>query len=498
MTLVAPDPFALAADLLDPPAWAPEDRPPLEAHQVPPPELEAGSADAWLLEAGRGAGKTEACARFYTSYMRRHPGYRGRIIAPTFGDAVEACIVGPSGLLSIDPEIRWLPSHPGGSKVVWPNGSEALVFGTPRKGDVERLRAGGNRHIDWWEEMAANPQLGPAWDMAQMGLRLGTHPISIASTTPRTSTDYKRVRQEPGTVRTHATLLDNPHNPDQWVQKMLAKYEGTRLGRQEITGLLLEDVEGALWKLAWIEDTRVTELPYGHWERMPSVGCDPSDGTDDGAEHAYTVVGQHAHDHELYVVASEGMRCTPTEFARRTILVAAEHKGQIVLERNHGGEWMVEIYQRAMRDLGVTVPLKVVWASQSKFTRAEPVAGLYEPRQLPGSRRPIPGRVHHVGRFEELEEQQTTWTGAAGEKSPDRLDSLVWALQPYMQASFGPPPAHNAAVPYSEPARGEDGEPADTGAIPYEEPGKRRRGRGKDRPRVELGPGVGAGAVEWE
>lgn len=462
MTTLAPNPFDLAADLLDPPAWEPKDRPALEPHQVPPAELETGKVDTWLLEAGRGAGKTEACARFYTRYMRLHPGYRGRIIAPTFGDAVEACIEGPSGLLSIDPEIRWLPSAPGGSKVVWPNGSEALVFGTPRKADIDRLRAGGNRHIDWWEEMAANPQLGKAWDQAQMGLRLGEHPITIASTTPRTKTAYKEIRQGAGVALTHATMLDNPHNSASWVEKMLAKYGGTRLGKQEITGQLLEDIEGALWKLAWIEDTRVTELPYGHWERMPEVGCDPSDGTEDGAEHAYTVVGQHAHDHELYVVESEGMRCTPTEFARRTIIVASHHHGRIVLEKNHGGEWMVEIYRRAMRDLGVQVPLKVVWASQSKFTRAEPVAGLYEPRLLPGGKTE-PGRVHHVGVFEELEEQMTTWTGEPGEKSPDRLDSLVWALQPFMEASFAAP-TQSEAVPYTDRARGEGA------AVPYGNP----------------------------
>jgi phage terminase large subunit-like protein len=450
--LARPNAFDLAADVYDPPPWEPAGRPPLEPHQVPPAELERGEADTWLLEAGRGAGKTEACARFYTRYMRQHPGSRGRIIAPTFGDAVEACVEGPSGLLSIDSAVRWLPSHPGGSKVIWPNGSEALVIGTPRKQDVDRLRAGGNRHIDWWEEMAANPQLGKAWDMAQMGLRLGPHPIAIASTTPRTSTAYKQVRLEPGVIRTHATMLDNPHNPDGWVRKMLAKYQGTRLGKQEITGQLLEDIEGALWRLAWIEDTRVRELPYGGWQRMPTVGCDPSDGSEDGAEHAYTVVGLASNDHELYVVESEGLRCSPTDFARQTIRVCARHHGQIVLEKNHGGQWMVDIYRRAMKDLGAFVPLKVVHASESKLTRAEPVAGLYEPRTLPGRKDPVPGRVHHVGVFEELEEQMTTWTGASGETSPDRLDSLVWALHPYMEASFAPPPRDgDKAVPYSEP-----------------------------------------------
>src|SRR5208283_3233592 len=116
----------------------------------------------WILEGGRGCGKTEACSRYFNEYMQAHP-RRGRIIAPTFGDAVEACIIGPSGLLAQNPQIKWNSSAAGGAKVYWPNGSEALVFGTPSPRDVERLRAGGNRHVDWWEEMAANPVLKEAW-----------------------------------------------------------------------------------------------------------------------------------------------------------------------------------------------------------------------------------------------------------------------------------------------------------------------------------------------
>lgn len=462
-TMVRPNAFALAADRFDPPPWEPEGRPPLEAHQEPP----KGDWDTWLLEAGRGAGKTEACARFYTRFMRRHPGYRGRIIAPTFGDAVEACIEGPSGLLSIDPEVRWLPSAPGGSKVIWPNGSEALVLGTPLPRDVDRLRAGGNRHIDWWEEMAANPQLGKAWDQAQLGLRLGPHPLSIASTTPRTSTAYKHVRTEAGVVRTHATMFDNPHNPPGWVAKMRARYEGTRVGRQELTGHLLEDIEGALWKLQWIEDLRVRELPYAGWQRAPRIGADPSDGSQDGAEHALTVSALGM-DHDLYVVEQQGFRCTPREFARECVQAALRHHGIIVLEKNHGGAWLVEVFEREMRDSGVRVPLEIIHASQSKRTRAEPVAALYEPRHVAG--KILPGRVHHLGVFEELEDQMTSWTGAPGEVSPDRLDSLVWSLWDFIDASFKPYNEFEqpqGAVPYAEkPDRGPDYEPAE-GAVQW-------------------------------
>lgn len=244
-----PNPIVLMLDILDPPAWEPKDRPKLEPHQIPPGQ----PWNLWVLEGGRGCGKTEACARYYASYMRANPGHRGRIIAPTFGDAVEACIQGPSGLLAMDPEIKWLPSAPGGAKVQWPNRSEALVLGTPFPRDVDRLRAGGNRHIDWWEEMAANTQLKGAWDQAAFGLRLGTHPHSIASTTPRTTPDYQAVRKLPGVLFTRARLFDNPHLPKEWVDRMRKKYEGTRLGRQELLGEMIEDVEGALWQRGMFE-----------------------------------------------------------------------------------------------------------------------------------------------------------------------------------------------------------------------------------------------------
>jgi phage terminase large subunit-like protein len=461
-TATRPNAFRLAADVYDPPPWEPEDRPPLEPHQVPPQE----AWDTWLLEAGRGAGKTEACARFYTKYMRQHPGHRGRIIAPTFGDAVEACIEGPSGLLSIDPEVRWLPSAPGGSKVVWPNGSEALVLGTPLPRDVDRLRAGGNRHIDWWEEMAANPQLGKAWDQAQLGLRLGAHPISIASTTPRTSTAYKRVRQEAGVVLRHASMFDNPHNPKGWVDKMRARYEGTRLGRQELAGQLLDDVEGALWKMAWIEDRRTLELPHGGWQGAPRMGVDLSDGNEDGDEQAYTIsaLGQ---DHDLYVIASEGFRITPYQFAVRCIQAAAANGAVIRLEINHGGAWAKDVFRRAMKDLGVFVGLEVIHATRGKHTRAEPVSALYEPREL-DSGIVVPGRVRHFGRFELLEEQMTSWTGAPGEKSPDRLDSLVWSLWDFIGRGFrAEKPGEDKAVPYTEGNRGKDPELVVDGAVPW-------------------------------
>lgn len=344
--------------------------------------------------------------------MQENPGERGRIIAPTLGDAIEACIQGPSGLLAMDPEIRWHPSDPGGSKVRWPNGSEALVIGTPTPRDVDRLRAGGNRGIDWWEELAANPMIrvenadNNAWNQAQLGLRLGDWPHSIASTTPRMSKQYKRIREASSTVRTHAKLEDNPYTNATWRDAMKQLYAGTRLGRQELSGELLEDIEGALWKVAMIQ--HVHEAP--DLKRIV-VGVDPS-GSSKGADCGIVVAGV-AKDGQLYVLADYSRRGSPSEWAHAVIEAYESYEAdRIVVERNFGGDMV----RHTLKTVAPSVPLTEVNASRGKQVRAEPVVGLYEQE-----------RVWHVGSFAQLEDQMTTWIPGEG-ASPDRVDALVWAI----------------------------------------------------------------------
>jgi predicted phage terminase large subunit-like protein len=395
--------------------WQPRDRPPLEPHQIPP----EGDWSLWLLEGGRGCGKTEACSRYFARHMRMNAGARGRIIAPTFGDAVESCIEGPSGLLSIDPEVRWLSSAPGGAKVTWPNGSEALVFGTPFPRDVDRLKAGGNRDLDWWEEMAANTQLTEAWDQAALGLRRGEHPHSIASTTPRGTRDYRKIRVMAGVVRTHATLFDNPHNPQEWIDRMRARYEGTRLGRQELLGELLEDLEGALRTRAMMEN-RLEKAPG--LTRIV-VAVDPAVTSGDSADDTGIVVAGRGADGHAYVLADATCHLSPDRWAKRVVSVCHAHAAdRVIAEVNNGGE----LVETVLRTVDRALPFKSIHASRGKRTRAEPVAALYEQ-----------GKVHHVGGFPELEDELCTWVPGEGE-SPDRLDALVWALTEVMLGAGGP------------------------------------------------------------
>lgn len=431
--------YDVAADIFDPPAWEPTDRPPLEAHQIPPD----GVWNLWLLEGGRGCGKTEACARYFARYMRLNPGHRGRIVAPTFGDAVEACIEGPSGLLAIDPEITWLPSAPGGAKLVWPTGSEALVFGTPAPRDVDRFRAGGNRHIDWWEEMAANPQLRRAWDQAALGLRMGEHPHSIASTTPRSTKDYAGtgstewtgIRNQPGVAMTHATLFDNPHNPQEWVDQMRARYEGTRLGRQELAGELLEDIEGALWTREML-DHRCEEPD--ELVRVV-IAVDPAVTSGENADETGIVVAGLGRDGHGYVLADRTCHLPPDQWAKR-VVESYNHfnADRVVAEVNNGGELVGTV----LRTQDKRLPFKSLHASRGKRTRAEPIAALYEQ-----------GKVHHVGVVPQLEDELCTWVPGDTD-SPDRLDALVWALTELMlKGGPGSLSVPQGEIPRTDPSR---------------------------------------------
>ncbi len=371
---------------------------------MPPP----GPWDVWILEGGRGCGKTEACARYFADYVREHPGTRARIIAPTYGDAIEACVRGPSGLLSMDREIRFVAESAGGGKCFWPNGSEALVIGTAAPRDVERLRAAGNRDLDWWEEMAANSQLGSAWDQAALGLRKG-RPHSIASTTPRGGNrDYVRIRSQPGVVRIYATFRDNPHNPPEWIALMEARYGGTRLGRQELLGELIEDLEEALWKRAMFEHRREPV----DFTRV-CVAVDPATTSGRGADDTGIMVCALGVDGHGYLLEDATCHLLPDGWARRVAQAYTQWKADcVVVEVNQGGELVTEVLKAAQANL----PIRTVSASRGKQTRAEPVSLLYET-----------GKIHHCGAVPALEDECCTWVPGAA-KSPDRVDALVWGM----------------------------------------------------------------------
>jgi predicted phage terminase large subunit-like protein len=406
-------PFAALAAAIDPQPWEPADRPPLAPHQLPPPGTPGRDWALWILAGGRGAGKTEAAAVYFARYMRAHPGHRGLIIAPTSGDAHESCIAGPSGLLSIDPEIVYHGNSRGGPRLVWRNGAEAVAIGTYSPDDVERLRAAGNRHLVWLEEAAANRHLAAAWEMAELGLRLGDHPHAIASTTPRNTRAYRALLAMPGTVVTRGTMEMNPGIAEERKEALRRRYAGTRIGRQELDGELLEDVEGALWSPAMIEAAHAScPDPLPDMARVV-VAIDPAVTSGEDADETGIVVVGKGIDGRAYVLADRSCRLSPDGWAKRALAAYDEFSAdRIVAEVNNGGD----LVERVIRTVRAGVPFRALRATRGKVLRAEPVAALYEQ-----------GRVSHAGALPALEDEMTTWTTDAG-FSPDHLDALVWGV----------------------------------------------------------------------
>lgn len=259
-----------AADIFDPPSGREDGWSPLP-HQIPPsdptspnfnPELGVTGWFVWMMMAGRGAGKTDGAAYYVSKYARTHPNIRIAIIAPTLGDARSACVDGPSGLLAHDHSIRVhkTPDY----YLKWPNGSRADIFGAHTEDDVERLRAGGNRHLVWAEELAAWRYLEEAWDQMEFGLRLGQHPHVVASTTPKNRRKIRQLVEDPSVIVTRGTTLDNPHLHETARARLLQRYEGTQIGRQELYGELLQDIANALWSRETIDKNRVTPGEFAY------------------------------------------------------------------------------------------------------------------------------------------------------------------------------------------------------------------------------------------
>jgi predicted phage terminase large subunit-like protein len=293
------------------------------------------------------------------------------------------------------------------------NGSRIKCF----SGDEpDRLR-GSQHHGAWVDEYAAF-RYPDAFDQLQFGLRLGQHPRTIITTTPRPKPFIRSIlnRKDGSVVITNGSTFDNSDNlAPSALAELLARYDGTRLGRQELYGELLEDVEGALWTLQLIEQHRLKEAPQ---LVRTVVAVDPS-VTDTGDETGIVVAGRDSQQ-KGYVLADYSIRGTPDQWARRVIEAYDQHEADsIVVEVNQGGQMIGQV----LRTIRPNLPIREVRATKGKQVRAEPISALYEQ-----------GRIHHVGVFEELEEQLTTWTPDAP-KSPDRLDALVWAFTELIQHS---------------------------------------------------------------
>lgn len=399
-------------------------------HQIPPD----GDWLVWMLEGGRGSGKTDGAAHYLDQHVNGPPcilgfpgGHRPAIIAPTLGDAVEACVNGPSGLKAHNPHVVCVQAA-GGTFVRWPNGVEGKVFGAFTPEDVERLRAGGNRCVVWAEELAAWVRLQEAWDQMKFGLRLGPRPHVVVSTTPKPRKAYKEIRSDPRTKKTGAGTAANPHLNENVRQDLTTRYAGTRLGRQELDAELLEDTPGALWTYAMLEDRR----PAPDLARCV-VGVDPSGGSDPENDEQGIIVGGKGIDGHGYVVADRSCKLSPDGWGRRAVQAYIDFQADaIVCEKNFGGDMVEAVVQTSARAMGVKVKVVMVTASRGKALRAQPVAALYEQ-----------GQMHHCEVFAELEEQQCVPAGTmiltlAGERPVEEImvGDVVWTRSGWMPVEW--------------------------------------------------------------
>jgi phage terminase large subunit-like protein len=390
-------------------------------HQQPP----EGDWPGWLMLAGRGSGKTAGAAHYVTQHVNGPPCLPGpvphniAVIAPTLGDAATA-VNGPAGLRAFTPTLH-LSIKPGGLIAVYPNGAEIKLFGAHTEADVDRLRAGGNRCLVWFDELAAARYIDDAWSNMLLGLRSGPDPRWIATTTPRTKKLIKELEQDAknGLIKiTRATTDDNPYLPERIRKMLYKKYEGTSVGLQELQGKVVEQVEGALWERLWIESNRLAPDDLeGGTETLKSmmshivVGVDPSGGS---GEQGIIVVGK-GHDERGYVLGDYTCRLSPGGWAERTIQAFEEWEAdQVVVERNYGGDMVRDNIATMAATLDIDVPIKEVIATRGKHVRAQPVSQLTQN-----------GRWVFAGHFPELEDQLCTWTYDEKD-SPDRMDAMVW------------------------------------------------------------------------
>ena len=362
--------------------------------------------------AGRGFGKTRVGAEWIREEVMAGRMRRVALVGPTAADARDVMVEGESGLLAVCDRYNWRPKYePSKRRITFPNGAIATTYSAE---EADRLR--GPQHDGAWSDEVAAWSEPEAWDMLQFGLRLGTNPRQIATTTPKPVKVVKDLLKQEAdgvVVVTRGSTYDNRANlAPSFLAQIIRRYEGTRLGRQELEGELLDDVLGALWTYSMIERDRVQEGPHElDWQRIV-VGVDPAaTNTEESSETGIIVAGIDIYG-AGYVLEDCSLRGTPLEWARAAV-DAYDRWGadRVVAEVNNGG-LMVEQTLRTVRE---NLPVTQVRASRGKMTRAEPVAALYEQ-----------SRVHHVGGFPQLEDQMTSYDGTG--ESPDRMDALVWAL----------------------------------------------------------------------
>jgi phage terminase large subunit-like protein len=404
------------------------------AHQSQLPPREEGWR-TWLMMAGRGFGKTRAGAEWVEKIARSRPGVRIALVGATIDEARRVMVEGVSGVLSVAKRrrhrVKWEPSL---GRLTWPNGSEAQLF----SGDNPDGLRGPEHDFAWCDELAKWRDAEAAWMNLQMGLRRGSRPRALVTTTPRSIDLLKRIRDGDWTVTTTGRTDENINLDERFVEVMRATYGGTRIGRQELNGELIEEIEGSLWPRKLLKRARSFDTPLRpgsaatqddrYWDRIV-VGVDPPAGVGSGCDECGIVVCGRVDD-DLLVIADESVQgLSPEGWANRVAAAAVRWGASVVVaEANNGGAMVASV----LRAADCPVKVKLVHASKGKVARAEPVALRFEA-----------GRAFLAGSFPKLEDQMTGMVaGGAYEgpgRSPDRADAMVWAMTELAETRTGLP-----------------------------------------------------------
>lgn len=439
--------------------------------------------DEWLYLAGRGAGKTRSAAEEVAAALALNTKWRAAIVAPTYADARDTCVEGESGIIAVFERWGWLD----GRDFVWNRSlGELMITSTRSRAKLfsaekpARLR-GPQHHIAWVEELAQVVKRVPdALDMLRFGLRLGQRPRLLATTTPLPLKVIRDMMEDTRCAVARGRTDDNAANLPATTRRALhAKYDGTRLGRQELGGEILNDVPGALWKRDWFDTDRFATEHDCRWATdSPDItratatailddlaaagivlsriviGVDPAVTSGEKADRSGVVVAARATDTKFYVLADYTLRDTP-DLVMERILQAYDDwsANEVVVETNNGGEYIPGMLKLTCEITGhPTVSVSMVQAKKGKRVRAEPVSAIYGQH-----------RARHVGTHETLEDLLCIWTPEEV-ASPDEMDALVYAVLwldghgagSHLMSSRASVPRHNVGrqqIPLSASAR---------------------------------------------
>ena len=363
----------------------------------------------WLIMAGRGWGKTRCGAEWIREQVESGKARRIALVGRTSADVRDVMAEGPSGLVAVASPGMKPTYEPSKRRLIWPNGAVATMFSA----DEPNLLRGPQFDLGWCDELAAW-KYTESFDQLMFGLRLGTDPRCIVTTTPRPVPVIRELMASKNVIITKGSTYENKSNlAPQFFEEIVKRYEGTALGRQELYAEVIDEMPGALWSREVLETCRPRFKPPEMVRTV--VAVDPSvEGTRNETGIVVCAQGEDGHG---YVLADRSIMGSPDKWAKKVVRTFHEFKAdRIVAEVNQGGE-MVE---RVIRTIDPNVPYKKVRAAKGKIARAEPIAAFYEQ-----------GRVFHMEHFGKLEDQMCSYV--PGEtKSPDRLDALVWGLSEIM------------------------------------------------------------------